>query len=75
MIVAAIQPYQEYYQLLQTIPGIDQVSAAVLLAEIGTDMSKFGNASHLVSWAGLCPGQNESAGKKNLDESEKVTNI
>jgi transposase len=65
-VVAAMQPYCEEWQLLQTIPGIDQTSAAMLLAEIGTDMSCFGSKDRLSSWAGMCPGNNMSAGKKRL---------
>lgn len=49
--------------LLQTIPGVDQIGAALLLVEIGTDMQVFGSADRLASWAGMCPGNNESAGK------------
>jgi transposase len=63
-IVAAMQPYEKEWQLLQTIPGIDQISAAMLLAEIGTNMQQFGNQDRLCSWAGMCPGNNETAGKK-----------
>ena len=50
--------------LLTTIPGINRRTAEVVLAEIGTDMSRFATAQHLASWAGLCPGNNESAGKR-----------
>jgi transposase len=50
--------------LLMTIPGVNEVSAISILAEIGTDMSRFKNAGHLSSWAGMCPGNNESAGKR-----------
>jgi transposase len=50
--------------LLCTIPGVSQLAATVILAEIGRDMSRFATAGHLVAWAGLCPGQNESAGKR-----------
>jgi transposase len=50
--------------LLTTIPGVGLLAATVILAEIGTDMSRFPTAGHLLSWAGLCPGQNESAGKR-----------
>ena len=71
-VVAAMKPYQEELQLLQTIPGIDKMGAAMLLAEIGVDMSRFGNKNRLSSWAGMCPGNNESAGKKKVLESEKV---
>jgi transposase len=67
-VVAAMKPYQEEWHLLQTIPGIDTLSAAMLLAEIGTDMSCFGSKDRLSSWAGMCPGNNESAGKKKVVE-------
>ena len=49
--------------LLSTVPGVGLLAATVILAEIGTDMSRFPTAGHLLSWAGFCPGQNESAGK------------
>ena len=62
--VAAMQPYQEQWQLLQTIPGMDQRSRAMLLAEIGTFIPSFENKEHLSSWAGLCPFHQISAGKK-----------
>ena len=63
-VVAAMKPYIKELGLLQTIPGIDENSAAMLLAEIGVDMSRFGNKDRLSSWAGMCPGNNESAEKK-----------
>lgn len=63
-VVAAMQPYCKEWELLQTIPGIDEISAAMLVAEIGVDMSHFGTKDKLSSWAGMCPGNNESAGKK-----------
>ncbi len=50
--------------LLVTIPGIGPLAARMIIAEIGRDMSRFPSAAHLVSWAGLCPGNNESAGKR-----------
>src|SRR5205823_7666782 len=50
--------------LLQTIPGIKPIAAAAIVAEIGTDMSRFPTAGHLASWAGLCPTNKESAGKR-----------
>ena len=49
---------------MQTVPGISEISAAALLAEIGDDMSRFGGLKEIASWAGLCPGNNESAGKR-----------
>ena len=62
--------YQEQFELLQTIPGVGEETATAIIAEIGTDMSVFPNQHHLASWAGLCPGNNESAGKK---KSERVS--
>ena len=59
-----IHPYENYINLLMTIPGIDRYSAIAILSEIGTDMSQFSNHYRLSSWAGLAPGCNESAGKK-----------
>jgi transposase len=56
--------YQEAIALCTTIPGIEEVAAANLLAEIGVNMAQFPSAQHLASWAGICPGNNESAGKR-----------
>lgn len=58
-------------EILQTIPGIDRVGAAQLIVEIGTDMRAFGNADRLASWAGVCPGNNESAGKRKSGRVRK----
>ena len=59
-----IHPYENFINLLMTIPGIDRYSAIAILSEISTDMSQFSNHYRLSSWAGLAPGCNESAGKK-----------
>ena len=59
-----VAPYEDYIDLLMTIPGVDRNSAITILSEIGTDMSQFSNHYRLTSWAGLAPGCNESAGKK-----------
>jgi transposase len=56
-------PFQPARALLQTIPGIAQRNAEIILAEIGVDMTRFPTPAHLASWAGVCPGNNESAGK------------
>lgn len=53
-------------ELLQTIPGVGKDAAAGILAEIGSDMDQFPDEEHLASWAGMCPGNNESAGKKKV---------
>lgn len=68
LVVAALKPYAKEWELVQTVPGFDQIAAAMLLAEIGIDMSCFQNRSRISSWAGLCPGNNQSAGKKRADE-------
>ena len=59
-----IEPYENAVQLLCTIPGIDRSSAIIIISEIGTDMTQFSNSKRLCCWAGLTPGNNESAGKK-----------
>jgi transposase len=57
--------------LLCTIPGVSTLAATTILAEIGRDMSRFPTAGHLVAWAGMCPGQNESAGKRKISRLRK----
>ena len=59
-----LEAFREPCLLLQTIPGIDEVSAGAILAEIGPDLQAFGSPHRLAAWAGLCPGNNESAGKR-----------
>ncbi len=56
-------PFRAARELLATIPGIGQRTAEIIIAEIGVDMTRFATPGHLASWAGLCPGNNESAGK------------
>jgi len=63
--------WKEAVALLDTIPGINQRAAEGILAEIGTDMSRFPDAGHLASWAGMCPGNNESAGKRLSGKTRK----
>jgi len=57
--------------LLQTLPGVDLIGAAMLLVEIGSDMEAFGSADRLASWVGICPGNNESAGKRKSGRVRK----
>jgi transposase len=59
-----LAPFEQTLELLQTIPGIKAVASAAILGEIGADMSRFPTAAHLASWAGLCPTNKESAGKR-----------
>lgn len=59
-----LERHRKEYELLQTIPGVKDHGAASILAEIGTDMERFPTEDHLSSWAGMSPGNNESAGKK-----------
>jgi len=59
-----VAPYESAITLLCTIPGVDRASAITIISEIGTDMSQFANPKRLCCWAGLTPGNNESAGKK-----------
>jgi transposase len=62
-VEAKTAPFDRQFAHLVTVPGIAEVAARVVIAEIGVDMSIFPTAGHLASWAGLCPGNNESAGK------------
>jgi transposase len=59
-----VAPYESAIALLCTIPGVERASAITIISEIGTDMSQFANSKRLCCWAGLTPGNNESAGKK-----------
>jgi transposase len=64
-------PFRSLIELLCTIPGVSTLGAMIILSEIGRDMSRFPTAGHLVAWAGLCPGQNESAGKRRSSRLRK----
>ena len=70
-IGGTIATFDETVALLDTIPGVNRRTAEVLIAEIGPDMSRFPSAGHLVSWAGLGLGNNESAGKHKSDKTRK----
>jgi transposase len=70
-IDSKLAPYREHHVRLTQIPGVDRVLAAVMIAELGTDMSVFKSAGHLAAWAGVCPGNNESAGKKKKGPARK----
>jgi transposase len=63
--------FSDLIDQLVTIPGVSRLSALTILSEIGTDMSRFETSGHLVAWAGMCPGQNESAGKRKRTRLRK----
>lgn len=67
----ALAPISYAADLLKTIPGISDIAAHVIVAEIGADMSRFPSAGHLISWAGLCPRSDESAGKRRSTRVRK----
>jgi transposase len=66
-----LEPYAAQEALLDEIPGVDWTLAAVIIAELGVDMRVFGSVSQLASWAGVCPGNNESAGKRKSSRIPK----
>ena len=66
-----LRPFEQEIVWLDTIPGVNRRTAEVLWAETGGDMSRFASARHLASWAGMCPGNNESAGKRRTGRTRK----
>lgn len=66
-----LAPFEAQAMQLDTIPGVSQRVAQVILAEVGPDVARFPNADHLTSWAGMCPGSNESAGKRRKTRTRK----
>jgi len=73
-IYGKLEPYQFEFELIQTEPGISEATAASVIAEIGVDMSRFPDEKHLSSWAAICPGNNESAGKKKSGKTRRGNN-
>ena len=70
-LLNGLAPWEPQMRLLETVPGIDRLGAALLLVEIGTDMDSFGSPERLASWVGICPGNNESAGKRKNGRTRK----
>ncbi|HEY6558133.1 MAG TPA: IS110 family transposase [Polyangiaceae bacterium] len=70
-VESKLEPYREPYTRLMAIPGVDRILAAVIVAEVGTDMTVFKSAAHLAAWAGVCPGNNESAGKSKRGRTRR----
>jgi transposase len=69
----ALGPFRAAASLLTTMPGLSETTARVLIAEIGTDMGRFPSVGHLISWAGLCPRLDESAGKRRSTRTRQTT--
>jgi len=74
-LLTAMLPYAWAHQLLQTIPGIDEIAAAMILIEIGDDMARFGRAERLACWAALSPGNDQSAGKRRSGRTRHGNSI
>jgi transposase len=70
-IAERLHPFDGALTRVQVIPGVGPRIAEVLIAELGADLTRFPSARHLASWAGLCPGQNESAGKRRSGRTRK----
>jgi transposase len=66
-----LRPFAAELERLDTIPGVDRRTAEVLVAELGTDMDRFPSAAHAASWAGMCPGNEESAGKRHSGKTRQ----
>ena len=70
-VAERLRPFEQEIKRLDSIPGVSQRTAEVILAEVGADMSHFPDADHLVSWAGMCPGNNQSGGKRRNGRTRK----
>ena len=70
-IAEQMRPFRRHVRLLKQIPGVDEIIAAEIIAEIGIDMTVFGNARRLAAWAGVCPGNHESAGRQRKTSTRK----
>jgi transposase len=66
-----MEPHRELIELLDAVPGIDETVGWTVIAEMGIDMGVFPTAGHVASWAGMCPGTNESAGKQKSTRTRK----
>lgn len=75
MVEKYMEKYEKNIKKLEKIPGIGKMSAQIILAEIGQDMKQFPTAGHLASWAGVCPGNNESAGKRRSGKTRKGNQV
>jgi transposase len=70
-VAEQMRPFEDAIERLDAIPGVGRRIAEILVAELGTDLTRFPTAAHLASWAGLCPGNDESAGKRRSGKTRK----
>ena len=68
---STLEPFRDLAELLTSMPGVSDIVANVIISEIGIDMSRFPTSGHLISWAGLCPRNDESAGKRRSTRVRK----
>jgi transposase len=73
-IYRKLQLYQKEFKLIQSVPGFNDINSASTIAEIGVDMSRFPDEKHISSWAAICPGNNESAGKRKSGKTRRGNN-
>ncbi len=73
-LIASMSPYQKQWELLQTVPGVDAVGATLIIIELGVDMDHFGSSKRLAAWAGMCPGNNQSGGKRKSGRTARGNN-
>ena len=70
-----LDPFEEAMELVQSVVGIDATAAASILAEIGTDMTRFASEKHIASWAGVCPGNKQSGGKRERRQDNQRQSV
>src|SRR5260221_174300 len=70
-----LDPFEEAMELVQSVVGIDETAAASILAEIGTDMTRFASEKHIASWAGVCPGNKQSGGKRERRQDNQRQSV
>lgn len=73
-IYQKLEIHNKEFELIRTVPGINAITGASIIAEIGVDMSRFPSEHHLASWAAMCPGNNESAGKRKSGRTRRGNN-
>ena len=73
-IYRKLQSYQKEFKVICSVPGFNDINSASMIAEIGVDMSRFPDENHLSSWAAICPGNNESAGKRKSGKTRRGNN-